>query len=302
MTIEHLQLFRDVAHHHSLSKGAEMNGVTQPAVSQHLDSLEKLFGIQFLDRSTRPLQLTSAGQVYYEFCKEILRLRNKLDVDLEPFKGTVQGTVRIATIYSVGLSELVSYKEEFHARFPEADLQVEYLRPEKVYASVAEDRADLGIVSYPESGKAIKVIRWREEPMVLVASPDHPLAAADLLSVRDLEGQNFIGFDEDLPISRDVRRYLKDNGVHVNQILHFDNIDSMKSAVVQGSGLSILPEPILRTEIQQGRLKSIPLESPSLTRPLGIVLLKKKKLNRATQSFLNLLISSPPAESVVLSN
>ena len=299
MTIEHLQLFRDLAHHHSLSKGAELNGVTQPAVSQHLDSLEKLFGIQFVDRGTRPLKLTEAGQVYYEFCKEILYLRQKLEAELEPFKGSVQGSVRIATIYSVGFSELVSYKEEFHARFPQADLQVEYLRPEKVYESVTEDRADLGIVSYPEPTKALKVIPWREEPMVLVTAPSHPLAQSGRVAVRDLEGQDFIGFDDDLPISRDVRRYFRDNGVHVNQVLHFDNIDSMKSAVAQGSGLSILPEPILSGEIEQGRLKAIPLQSPNLTRPVGIVHLKKKKLNRATQSFLNLLIAPSLSEAVV---
>jgi DNA-binding transcriptional LysR family regulator len=220
-------------------------------------------------------------------------LRQKLEVDLEPFKGTVQGSVRIATIYSVGLTELVSYKDEFHAKFPQADLQVEYLRPEKVYESINEDRADLGLVSYPEPTKTMKVIPWREERMVVAAAPGHPLTRFPSIRVHDLDGEDFIGFDDDLPISRDVRRYLRDNGVHVNQVLHFDNIDSMKAAVALGSGLSILPEPILQNDLQQGRLRAIPLESPNLTRPVGIVHLKKKKLNRATQSFLNLLTERP---------
>jgi LysR family transcriptional regulator, transcriptional activator of the cysJI operon len=290
VNFDHLQLFRDVAHHRSVSKGAALNGVTQPAVSQHLDSLEKTYGVQFLDRSTRPLTVTEAGQVYYDFCKELLHLRQKLEAELEPFKGSVQGVVRVCTIYSVGLTELVSYKAQFHERFPKADLQVEYLRPEKVYEAINEDRADLGLVSYPEATKTIKVIPWREERMVVAAAPSHPFAGRSSLRVEDLEGHDFVGFDDDLPIAKDVKRRIREAGVHLKQVLHFDNIDSMKAAVALGSGLSILPEPILRNDLEQGRLVAIPLDAPGLSRPVGIVHLKRKKLNRATQSFLNLLV------------
>src|SRR3984885_15655705 len=87
-----------------------------------------------------------------------------------------QGTVRVASIYSIGLSEMVQLEQEFGRRLPEARLEVEYLRPEKVYSSVLSDAADLGLVSYPEPSREITVIPWRREKMVVAASPEHPLA------------------------------------------------------------------------------------------------------------------------------
>ena len=94
---------------------------------------------------------------------------------LERFKTEVEGTVRVASIYSVGLSEMSRLEEEFSRRYPHARLEVDYLRPEKVYEAVVTDQADLGLMSYPESTKEVTVLPWREEEMVVAAFPDHPL-------------------------------------------------------------------------------------------------------------------------------
>ena len=82
--------------------------------------------------------------------------------------------MRIASIYSVGLSEMVELEQEFSVRHPEARLEVEYLRPERVYGAVLEDEADLGLVSYPEANREVQVIPWSREEMLLAASPYHP--------------------------------------------------------------------------------------------------------------------------------
>jgi DNA-binding transcriptional LysR family regulator len=188
---------------------------------------------------------------------------------------------------------------EFSRRFPEVELRVDYLRPEKVYEAVIEERADLGLVSYPEPSKQIKAIPWRSERMVVAVAPSHPLAAKERIVPRQLEGQPFVGFDEDLPISREVRRFLKESGVEVEEVMHFDNIQMMKEAVALGSGFSILPARILQPDVEGGRIRTIPLEEPGLHRPLGILHLKRKKLNRATVSFLHLLTEEDPSADPV---
>ncbi len=289
MNFDHLKLFRDVAQERSISKGAVMNAVSQSAASQHLQELERVLEVKLVDRSRRPLALTEAGQLYYDFCREVLRTKNQFDVSLEQFKGRVEGTVKVASIYSVGLVEMSRLEAEFAARFPGAELWVDYLRPEKVYEAITSEKADLGLVSYPEPSKEIQVIPWREEKMGVAVAPGHRLAQHEVLHAKDLEGENFVGFDEDLPISRDVRRYLREFGVYVDVVMRFDNIQMMKEAVALGSGISILPERILKADIEQGRVKAIAIEDPSLSRPLGILHLKKKRFSRATQSFLNLL-------------
>src|SRR5258706_13488687 len=102
MPFDHLRLFRDIADLNSVSRGAERNGVTQSAASQHLQELESRFGLALLDRSTRPFTLTPAGRLYYDLCRDVLVRQESFDAALDAAKGEVQGVVRVAAIYSVG--------------------------------------------------------------------------------------------------------------------------------------------------------------------------------------------------------
>ncbi len=176
MTFENLKLFKDIALNNSVSKGAVLNGVSQSAASQHLQEVEREMGVELLDRATRPLKVTEAGKLYLEMSRDILSRYSEFEAALDRLKNQVEGTVRVASIYSVGLSEMSHLEQEFSRRYPDATLEVEYLRPEKVYEAVATDRADLGLMSYPEATKEVMVLPWRLEEMVVAASPYHPLA------------------------------------------------------------------------------------------------------------------------------
>jgi DNA-binding transcriptional LysR family regulator len=244
--------------------------------------------------------VTGPGLLYSEFCRDVLRRKAEFEVALERLKQEVEGTVRVAAIYSVGLSEMVQLEQEFARRQPDARLEVEYLRPEKVYAAVLADQSDLGLLSYPEASREITVIPWRQEKMVLAASPDHPLVKRGTTVLpAELNGVEFIGFDEDLPIRRDVDRYLRDQGIDVKITMHFDNMQMIKEAVAHHVGVSIVPARIMREEIQQGRLVAVPLDAPELCRPLGIIHRKKKLFHRVGQAFLDLLREKPALEADV---
>lgn len=290
---DNVRLFRDIAHARSISRGASQNHVSQSAASQHILELERKLGVELLDRSTRPLGLTNAGRLYGDLCRDILRREEEFLARLDAERSRVEGEVRIASIYSVGLSEMTRLREEFSARFPNAQLHVDYLRPDKLYEAVTGDRADLGLVSYPESTKDLAVIEWREEEMAVAAPAGHPLARRAQLRPSDLEGRDFVGFDQDLIIRRDIDRYLREQSVAVRMAMQFDNIEMIKEAVALGHGISILPARTMRAEIEQGRLVSIPLVEPKLVRPVGIVHRKRKKFTRAAQSFLDLLREEP---------
>jgi len=277
----------------SVSKGAEMNGVSQSAASQFLQDLEQELDAPLLDRSTRPLGLTEAGRMYLEMCRDILHRQEQFRSELSELKAHVDGVVRVASIYSVGLSELSQLEQEFTRRHPGAELEIEYLRPERVYEAVLSDHADLGLVSYPEPNRRLTVLPWREEEMVVAASPYHPLAVKSELFPSDLDGVDFIGFDEDLPIRREIDRFLREHRVHVNMTLHFDNLQMIKEAVAHGSGVSIVPARVMEAEIAQGRLVPIPIAAPELFRPVGIVHRRGKKFPRAAQAFLDLLQEQP---------
>ncbi|HXA66169.1 MAG TPA: LysR family transcriptional regulator [Bryobacteraceae bacterium] len=301
--LERAKLFRDIAQSRSVSKGAKLNGISQSAASQHLQDLEEQLGLALLDRTSRPLTVTDGGKLYLDMCRDVLRRQDEFQAALERMKTEVEGTVRVASIYSVGLSEMSQLEQEFSRRYPEAHLEVEYLRPEKVYEAVVTDRADLGLLSYPEATKEVTVLPWREEEMVVAASPYHALAAKSELRPEDLEGLDFVGFDEDLPIRREIDRFLREHHVQVNLTLHFDNLQMIKEAVAHGEGVSIMPARVMEEEVKQGRLVPIPISISSLRlyRPVGIVHRRKKRFHRAGQAFLELLREPPAGWNPVVS-
>ena len=287
------KLFRDIAQARSVSRGAAQNGISQSAASQHIHELEKKLGISLLDRTTRPLTLTAVGKLYFDLCRDVLWREEEFEAALDELKARVEGEVRVASIYSIGLSEMSQLQEEFSLRFPNAQLHVDYLRPQKIYEALLADQADLGLVSYPEATKELAVIPWREEEMVVAAPLSHPLAEKAVLLPADLNGQEFISFDEDLSIRRELDRFFREQGIEIRLSMQFDNIQMIKEAVALGSGISILPARTMLAEIEQGRLVAVPLHAPGLVRPLGIVHRKRKKFNRAAQSFLELLQEAP---------
>jgi len=267
-----------------------MNGISQSAATQHIQELEKRLGVQLLDRSTRPLGLTAAGKLYADLCRDVLRREEDFVVALDAVKADVEGIVRVASIYSIGLTEMPRLREEFLLACPGAQLQVEYLRPDKVYEAILEDKADLGFISYPEHRRDLTVIPWRDERMSVAVYPSHRFAARAMLMPADLDGENFISFDDEVIIRRELDRFFREHGVTVSIVMQFDNIQSIKEAVALGSGISILPERSIQAEVEQKRLVSVPLHAPGLVRPTGIIHRRKKKLTRAGREFLNLVV------------
>ncbi len=296
MRLEDLALFRDIARERSVTRGAALHKLTQSAASQHLREIEEKFKVTLLDRTRRPLVLTRAGKAYLEFCLRVLHEQEQLESTLGSFREAIEGKVRFATIYSVGLSEVQSLRETFKQRAPAVELAVEYLRPEKIYEAVRADRADLGLVSYPRGDRDLRAVLWRQEEMVIALAPAHPLATMASLHATHLEGQKFVAFDAELPIQKHIERFFREEKVSVNTVLHLDNIDSIREAVAHGSGVSLVPKPSIRTYVEQGRLVGVPLAPRSPKRPLGIIYRRKKKFLRAADEFLKLLLerSLPP--------
>jgi LysR family transcriptional regulator, transcriptional activator of the cysJI operon len=292
VTLSHLKLFRDLASFRSFSKAALANRVSQSAASQQVQELERQFGIPLVDRSTRPLSLTRAGDLYLNMCQDILLRRDQFEAELSELRERTEGLVRVAAIYSVGLGELSRLEDDFRDRYPKADLQIQFLRPEKIEQAIRDDQADLGLISYPVATEELHVSPWREEEMVVAVGPRHPLARRKQILPFDLNGKDFVAFDEDLPIRRAIDRYLTEQMVEVNVVLHFDNIAHIKEAVAHGSGLSIVPRPIVDVDVLAGRLVALPLGPPHLIRPLGILYRRRKRLSKAAQAFLRLLEES----------
>ena len=291
MNLHGLRLFRDIAQTRSISRAAALNGITQSAASQAVQEVERTLKLTLLDRSRRPLEVTPAGDLYFLFCRDVLLRFEGFEADIEALKNEIAGTVRVASIYSVGITEMSRLEAQFSRRYPNGKLEVEYLRPDRLRQYILDDLADIGLISYPEASKEIQMIPWRDEEMVVACGLTHPLCGMDRVAPSDLESLDFVAFDEDLPIRHVIDAYLNENKTGVRVKYHFDNIQSIKEAVIFGKGVSILPKAILQQEVAEGRLRVIPL-TVALVRPLGIIHHKRKHFSPIALAFLNLLRES----------
>jgi DNA-binding transcriptional LysR family regulator len=298
MQIEALKLFCDVARCRSFSQAAQLNDVTQSAASQVVLQLEKRMGVQLIDRSTRPLVLTSFGQTYYEGCKALLEQYAELEGSIRAAHAQLAGTVQVAAIYSVGLWDMGRYVERFRADQPHARVHLEYLHPDRVYERVRDGTADLGLVSFPRKSSKLDVLPWREEEMMLACSPIHPLARQASVRPAHLNGEKFIHFDRGLVIRREIDRFLREHEVGVEVVLEFDNIENIKKAVEVGAGVALLPAPTIVREVKAQSLVAVPLACRQFTRPLGIIHRRHHKLSAAAQRFMELLREDAPRGSV----
>ncbi|MSQ93742.1 MAG: LysR family transcriptional regulator [Gemmataceae bacterium] len=290
MQLESLKIFCDVARQRSFSQAAREGGITQSAVSQIVSQLEKRMNVQLIDRSTRPLQLTPLGLTYYEGVKTLIEQYDELEANIRNARAEISGTVTVAAIYSVGLGDMGQYVQRFQTALPNAQVHIDYVHPDRVYERVMDGTADLGLVSYPKKTANLTAVNWREEEMVLACSPNHPLASRLALPLKELNELPFVHFDKNLVVRRRIDRFLRGEGVTVDVVAEFDNIENIKQAVSIGAGVALLPEPTIRREVKARTLVGVPLFGCDFTRPLAIVHWRGQRLSAAAKRFMDLLL------------
>jgi len=289
MQIESLKVFIDLAESESFTKAAQINGITQSAVSQQISALEKLFKSLLIERSKKKFRLTREGQVLYEYSKQITSTYDALHSKLQEIKDIVSGTIRVATIYSIGLHDLPPYLRKFLKGYPTVNVHVEYRRPNQVYEDVLSNVVDLGLVAYPAKDQKLEVFPLRKEPLVLICHPQHPLAKNKSLKVKALTGQKFIGFEPDIPTRKALDKILRDQGVQVQHVMEFDNVETVKRAVEIDAGIAIVPQGTVAQEVSKQTLAQVQLDDAELFRPLAAIYKKNKVLSPAMKQFLAVL-------------
>jgi DNA-binding transcriptional LysR family regulator len=289
MRLAELKIFCDLARCRSFSQAALMNGLTQSAVSQAIHQLEKRLGVQLVDRSTRPLDLTPLGRTFYEGSKSLLDQYAELEASIRNGPAGFVSNVQAAAIYSVGLRDMSRYMERFSLSHPGTEVAIEYLHPHRVYEKVLEGAADFGLVSFPKRTRELAFLPWRDEEMRLACAPSHPLTANRSIRLSQLHGCKYVGFDRDLIIRKKIDSFLRQRGVRVDVVLEFDNIENVKKALEVSDAVALLPVPMLQREVQNGILAAIPLADCRLIRPLGIIYRRHLKLSSTVVAFIDLL-------------
>jgi DNA-binding transcriptional LysR family regulator len=289
MQIDSLKVFCDLAETESFTKAAQINSVTQSAVSQQISALERAFKSLLIERSKKKFRLTREGQVLYDYSKQIIQTYESLHSRLQELKDIISGTIRVATIYSIGLHDLPPYIKRFMKSYPTVNIHVEYRRANQVYEDVLSNVVDLGLVAYPVRDSKLEIVPLRKEPLVLITHPQHPFAKQKGIKLKSLAGQKVISFEPDIPTRKALDKILKEHDVEVNHVMEFDNVETVKRAVEIDAGISIVPQGTVTQEIAKQTLIAVNIEDGEFYRPLAAIFKKNKVLSPAMKQFLAIL-------------
>jgi DNA-binding transcriptional LysR family regulator len=291
MQVETLKTFCDLVETGSFTRAAELNFVTQSAVSQQVRALERRFENKLVERGGGSgVEPTAAGRLLYTESKAILERLRLLEERLREPRTAMTGTVRVATVYSVGLHALPPYVKQFLREHPKVAIQMEYSRTDRVVEACLAGTIDLGIVAFPARRPQLEVIPLRTEQLVLVVSPEHRFARRHSLPLGSLDGEAFVAFDRAVPTRRAIDRALRRRGASVQITTEFDNIETIKRSVEAGLGVSIVPEDTVKNEVRAGTLVSVALSDERLTRPVAVIHRKRRALSAPAHAFVQLLV------------
>ncbi len=297
MQLESLKMFVDVVETGSFSRAAQLNHVTQSAVSQQIRALETRYDQRLLSRSARQVTPTPAGERLFRGCKEILSRFTEVEAEIREQATEISGSATVSAIYSVGLHELHNIQKELLRTHPRVNVRLNYRRSDQVYDDVILGAADLGLVAYPSARAGVDIVPFREDKLVLVVPPGHPLAGkGKTATVAQVSTHPFVSFDREAPTRKGIDKLFRDKGMELAPVLELDNVETIKRAIELGLGVSVLPLPTVQQELAAGTLVARPFNEPGFTRPIGILVRKGKYLSRASQAVLDAFKSSRSEE------
>jgi DNA-binding transcriptional LysR family regulator len=289
MDIAALQAFLAVAESGSFSAAAERIHLTQPAVSKRIQSLERMLDARLFDRIGRNVRLTEAGRTLKDRALRVLRELDEVQRSIANLSGTVGGELALATSHHVGLHRLPPALRRFHTRYPHVRLDLRFMDSEQACHAVAHGEIELAIVTLPPSvGATLRAVTVWDDPLDFVVSPEHPLAAAGEVTVKQL-----LEYPAILPGPGTFTREIILNALGANRArvqvgMATNYLEVLKMLAAIGLGWSALPRTLI-----DDSLKVVQIRNTRLRRGLGIVTHGARTLSNAAREMIRTVTEGP---------
>ncbi len=288
MADRRLQVFHTVAKLLSFTKAAETLHMTQPAVTFQVRQLEEFFNTRLFDRTHNRINLTAAGERVFEYADRIIGLYNEMNIRVRDITGDVSGVLIIGASTTIAEYVLPALLGEFQGRHPDVRIRLSVSNSLGIVHMVESNTVDIGIVESPVANKNLVVeVCWQDQ-LVFICRPDHPLAKADKVPVRELLDLPFLAREEGSGTREVISDYLEHNALQwhdLNLSMEFGSPESVKSSVEAGLGVSIVSKATVAKELRLGTLVALPLDPP-IDRPFSFVYQRQKFRLRAVEEFM----------------
>lgn len=288
--MEHRQLktFVAVAKALSFTHAATELGYVQSAVTAQVKALERDLGVPLFDRLGRRIALTDAGRELLPHAVEMLDLSGRARATVSgKNRGEVAGAITVGASETLCIYRLPDLFREFRSRFPAVDLRFRPGPYAELKGLVKEGVLDVAfLLEEPVREKNFVAETLIQEPLMLVAPPDHPLSDRFSVALADLSGEPMLLTDPGCSYRRTFERELAKSGVEVRQVLEFDSVEAIKRCVVAGLGVSILPEVTVAGELHRRELVAPRLKGAKLVVDTQVVRHGNRWISPALQAFL----------------
>lgn len=302
LNLHHLRLFTAVVDQGGFTRAATTLNLSQPAISKSLKELEDGLQLSLIDRSGRSIRLTAAGRLLYDRARELFGVERVAERELRELRGLKRGVLRVGASTTIATYFLPPILGRFHLRYPRVRIHASSANTATILRHLLESKIDLALVEGPVTHPRVDVISWRDDELVVIAPPDHPLLlranAGGRVVVTDLASEQFLVRERGSG-TRDVTdAALARHGVRLTSTLRIGGTEVMKQAVAAGLGLAIVSRAAAADQLALGRIARLPVADLVIRRTLTQLQLRDRVTGAAARE-LETLLAEPTSDAGV---
>jgi DNA-binding transcriptional LysR family regulator len=288
-TLRQLQVFEKVANHLNYSRAAEELCLSQPAVSMQIKQLEGHIGLPLFEQMGKKIFLTEAGRELHHYARSIAQQLTEMEAVFDEMKGLGQGKLTISVVNTANYftPRLLA---RFCQRYPEINVILQVANRDAVLKQLADNSTDLAIMGQPPKGLDLIAESFLDNPMVVIAAPNHPLTAVKQVKFDQLAEQTFVSREQGSGTRSAMERVFAKYNIQPRISMEMETNEAIKQAVQAGMGLGILSLHSIELELETGRLAMLNVEHFPLLRHWFVAHRSNKRLSSAALAFKDFLL------------
>ncbi|MCM3763644.1 LysR family transcriptional regulator [Neobacillus niacini] len=273
MNLDSLKMFCLVVDEGSISKAARLSYVSQPAVTRQIRQLEEMYGALLFERTDGKLKLTKAGEILYPYAQEIVEYLKRSVEAVQEVTGCEESILNVGASLTIGEYMLPAILSGFTRSFPKIKFNILIGNTPAMIAKLENNEIDIALVESGVENTEFIIEKFAEDELILVTPNNHRLGKRGTINIEELSEEKMIWRESDSGTRLIVENALKEYGIleHIESTMELGSMQSIKSAVEAGLGLSILPRLAVSRELTYGTLQEIKIANFYLSRDLWMV-------------------------------
>ena len=297
---QRLAVFVAVVDHEGFSRAAVALHMTQPAVSQQVQALERELGVSLLERTNKFLHLTSAGEIVYEHARQITELEARMRRYVSDLTHVASGPLALGASYTIGEYVLPRILATLHARYPLVTPTVSIANTQRIAERVAARQLDLGLVEGDVMPQGAHVERLFDDTLTIIAPPEHPLSHQSRIAPDALATETWIVRESGSGTRAVSDAFLAQHGLNAAPRLELSSTQMIKEAVAGGMGVALLSRWATHKDVRMGALAELDVRGTPCVRAFSALTLRSRFQTKALAVFLEALHDLMPSLAVAI--